>query len=163
MTVRRNPQFQDKSHPYLLRAAFSSCPYLESVPRAPYRKRAGFATTGQRCVSPPHFVGASASVWASLVAQTVKKSVCSAGDSGSVPGSEDPLEEKMATCSSILAWRIPGTEEPGRLQSTGLQRVTTTEWLTRSLHFQQIFRTQILCLTSFSRALDSTPAAFSRD
>ena len=32
---------------------------------------------------------------------------------------EDLLEEKMATCSTILAWRIPGTEEPGRLQSMG--------------------------------------------
>ena len=36
---------------------------------------------------------------------------------------EDPLEEKMATHSSTLAWRIPWTEEPGRLQTTGLQRV----------------------------------------
>ena len=34
-------------------------------------------------------------------------------------GQEDPLEEEMATHSSILAWRIPGTEEPGRLQSMG--------------------------------------------
>ena len=33
---------------------------------------------------------------------------------------EDPLEEDMATLSSILAWRIPWTEEPGGLQSTGL-------------------------------------------
>ena len=38
-------------------------------------------------------------------------------------GGEDPLEEGMATHSSILAWRIPRTEEPGRLQSMGLQRV----------------------------------------
>ena len=38
-------------------------------------------------------------------------------------GREDPLEEGMATHSSILAWRIPWTEEPGWLQSTGLQRV----------------------------------------
>ena len=38
-------------------------------------------------------------------------------------GQEDPLEEKMATHSSILAWRIPRTEEPGGLQSTGSQRV----------------------------------------
>ena len=38
-------------------------------------------------------------------------------------GREDPLEEKMATHSSILAWRIPWTEEPGGLQSMGLQRV----------------------------------------
>ena len=36
---------------------------------------------------------------------------------------EDPLEEEMATHSSILAWRIPWTEEPGGLQSVGSQRV----------------------------------------
>ena len=38
-------------------------------------------------------------------------------------GQEDPLEEEMATHSSILVWRIPWTEEPSRLQSMGLQRV----------------------------------------
>ena len=38
-------------------------------------------------------------------------------------GREDPLEKEMATHSSILAWRIPWMEEPGRLQSTGSQRV----------------------------------------
>ena len=37
-------------------------------------------------------------------------------------GWEDPLEEEMATYSSILAWRIPWTEEPGRLQSMASQR-----------------------------------------
>ena len=36
---------------------------------------------------------------------------------------EDPLEEGMATYSSILAWQIPWTEKPGRLQSMGVQRV----------------------------------------
>ena len=36
---------------------------------------------------------------------------------------EDPLEEGMATHSSILAWRIPWTEEPGGLQSMRSQRV----------------------------------------
>ena len=40
---------------------------------------------------------------------------------GSIPGSENPLEEGMATHSSILAWRIPWTEEPVRIQSTGSQ------------------------------------------
>ena len=44
-------------------------------------------------------------------------------DAGLIPGSEDPLEEDMATHSSILAWRISQTEEPGGLQSTGSQRV----------------------------------------
>ena len=38
-------------------------------------------------------------------------------------GQEDPLEEGMATHSSILAWRIPRTEKPGGLQSTGSQTV----------------------------------------
>ena len=36
---------------------------------------------------------------------------------------EDPLEEGMATHSSVLAWRIPWTEEPGGLWSLGLHRV----------------------------------------
>ena len=38
-------------------------------------------------------------------------------------GWEDPLEKRMATHSSILAWRIPWTEEPGELQSMGWQRI----------------------------------------
>ena len=41
----------------------------------------------------------------------------------SIPGLEDPLEEEMATYSSILAWKNPRTEESGGLQSKGLQRV----------------------------------------
>ena len=39
-------------------------------------------------------------------------------------GSEDPLEEGMATHSSVLAWRIPWTEEPGGLQYMELQSQT---------------------------------------
>ena len=52
-----------------------------------------------------------------------KEPTCNAGDPGSILGSEDPLEEEMATHSSILAWRIPWTEKPGGVQSTGSQRV----------------------------------------
>ena len=44
-------------------------------------------------------------------------------DVGSIPGREDPLEEEMATHSSILAWRTPWTEEPGGLQALESQRV----------------------------------------
>ena len=40
-------------------------------------------------------------------------------------GGEDPLEDEMATHSSILAWRIPWTEEPGRLQSIWSQKSQT--------------------------------------
>ena len=42
-------------------------------------------------------------------------------DKDSILGWEDPLEEGMATHSSMLAWRIPWTEEPVGLQSIGLQ------------------------------------------
>ena len=38
-------------------------------------------------------------------------------------GGEDPLEEAMATHSSVLAWRIPWRKEPGRFQSMGWRRV----------------------------------------
>ena len=44
-------------------------------------------------------------------------------DVGSILGQEDPLEEGMATHSSIFAWRIPWKEEPGGLWPIGLQRV----------------------------------------
>ena len=44
-------------------------------------------------------------------------------------GWEDPLEEGMATHSSILAWRIPWIGEPGGLQSMGSQRVRHN-WVT---------------------------------
>ena len=52
----------------------------------------------------------------------IKNLPASAGDEGSILGQDDPLEEEMATHSSILAWRIPWTREPGRLQSMGSQR-----------------------------------------
>ena len=42
-------------------------------------------------------------------------------------GQEDPLEESMATHSSIPSWRIPWTEEPGSLQSWGHVELNTTE------------------------------------
>ena len=52
-----------------------------------------------------------------------KESACNAGDPGSIPWvRQDPLENGMATHSSILTWRVPWTEEPGGLLSTGLQR-----------------------------------------
>ena len=50
------------------------------------------------------------------------------------PGQEDPLEEGMATHSSILAWRILWTEEPGELQSMGSQTVGHN-WATNTFTF----------------------------
>ena len=47
-------------------------------------------------------------------------------------GREDPLEEEMATHSSILAWRIPWTEEPGSYSPWGSQELDIPEQLTLS-------------------------------
>ena len=61
-----------------------------------------------------------------MVALVVKNLPPNAGDvrdKSLILSWKDPLEQDMATPSSILAWRIPWTEEPGGLQSTGLQRV----------------------------------------
>ena len=55
-----------------------------------------------------------------------EESMCNAGDTGSVPGWEDPLKKEMTTHSSIVTWEIPWSEKPGRLQSTGLQESDTT-------------------------------------
>ena len=55
----------------------------------------------------------------------VKNLPAHAGDAGLIPGSKDPLEEEMATHSSILAWKNPWTEEPGGLQSMGSQKSQT--------------------------------------
>ena len=52
----------------------------------------------------------------------VKNLPAHAGDTGLIPGLEDPLEKGMATQSSILAWEIPWTEESGGLQSMGSQK-----------------------------------------
>ena len=52
-----------------------------------------------------------------------KESACTAGDSGSILGQEEPLEKEMALHSSTLAGRIPLTEEAGGLQSKVSQKV----------------------------------------
>ena len=64
-----------------------------------------------------------------LVAQTVKNLPANAGELGSIPDREDPLEKEMATHSSTLAWKIPWTEEPGRLQFMGHKESDMTERL----------------------------------
>ena len=60
---------------------------------------------------------------ASLVAQMVKRLPAMWKIWVLSLGWEDPLEKEMTTHSSTLAWKIPWIEEPGRLQSTGSQRV----------------------------------------
>ena len=60
---------------------------------------------------------------ASLVAQMVKCLPAVHETQVRFLGWEDPLEKEMATRSSTLAWKIPWMKEPGRLQSTGSQRM----------------------------------------
>ena len=60
---------------------------------------------------------------ASVVAQMVKNLLTRQEAWVQSLGWENPLEKRIATYSSILAWRLPWTEEPGRLQSMGSQRV----------------------------------------
>ena len=59
----------------------------------------------------------------SLVAQIVKNLTTMQEPQVQSLGQENPVEKEMATHSSILAWKIAQMEEPGRLQSTGSQRV----------------------------------------
>ena len=69
--------------------------------------------------------------WAFLVAQTAKNLPTMQETQVWSLGQEDPLEEEMATHSSVLGWRIPWTEESGRLQFMGSQRVGDN-WATNS-------------------------------
>ena len=62
-------------------------------------------------------------IWASLVAQTVKRLPTMRETRVQFLGWDDPLEKEMTIHSSTLAWKIPWTEKPGRLQSMGSQRV----------------------------------------
>ena len=62
-------------------------------------------------------------LWASLVAQMVKRLPAMWETRVRSLAQEGPLEKEMATHSRILDWRIPWMEEPGGLQSMGSQRV----------------------------------------
>jgi len=62
---------------------------------------------------------------ASLVTQMVKNLLATQETRDRSLGWEDPLEEGMATHSSILGWRIPWTEEPGGLQAMGVAKSQT--------------------------------------
>ena len=73
--------------------------------------------------------GVNDSKRASLVAQTVKSLSAMQKTQVRSLGWEDPLEEDMATHSSILVWRILWTEVPGGLQSMGRKELDTTERL----------------------------------
>ena len=65
-------------------------------------------------------------------------------------GQEDPLEEEMASHSSILTWKTQWTEEPGGLQSIGSQESETTqatEYARTKYKYRQNFNSRQLSLT----------------
>ena len=70
---------------------------------------------------------------ASLVAQMVKNPPVMWETWVWAPGQEDPLEKKLATHSSILAWRIPCLEELVGYSPRGRKELDMTEWLTLTM------------------------------
>ena len=70
----------------------------------------------------------------SLVTQMAKNSPAMQETLVRSLGQEDPLEEAMATHSSIFAWRIPWMEKPGGLQSWGRKESDMTKHAKKQLH-----------------------------
>ena len=77
----------------------------------------------------------------SLVAKMVRNPPAVRETEAQLLGQEDSLEKRMATHSSILAWRIPWTEEPRRLQSVGSQRVRY-DWATLNVFYNEDYSNQ---------------------
>ena len=102
-----------------LSMGFSRQDYLSGLPLPP---PGDLPDPGVEPVSP---AAPALATWEGSVVKNPPAKARDAGDTGSVPGAmeDDPLEEEMATRSSILAWEIKWTEEPGRLQSTSPETV----------------------------------------
>ena len=83
------------------------------------------------------------------MAQTIKRPPAMQETRVRSLGSEDPLEEEMATHSSILTWRIPWTEDPDRLQSMGSQRVGHN-WATSLSFFLWVYLTMVIVIIALS-------------
>ena len=90
-------------------------------------------------------ISALLSCGASLVTQMVKNLFAIQDIQAWSLAQEDPMEKRMTTHSSILAWRIPWTEKPGRLQSMGSQRVrhdwaSNTSWCSSNVLSDCLFQ-----------------------
>ena len=71
-----------------------------------------------------------------------KEPTFNAGDQVRSLGREGPLEEEMATRSSLLAWRISWTEKPGGLQARGLHKLDMTLLLNHHLNLKKKKKTK---------------------
>ena len=96
--------------------------------RAEGRNGSGVVTNSHILLGSKPFDSASTAVRvpAGPVVKNMPANVGDSGDASSVPGSEDPLKEEMATHCSILAWAVSRTEEPGGLQAWGSQKACMT-------------------------------------
>ena len=94
-------------------------------------------------------------LWASLVAQRLKRLPAVWETWVRSLGREDPLKKEMATYSRILAWRIPWMEEPGRF--TGLQRVGH-DWVTSLTHSLPCYNSLDLYCIDLNEVLGSETA-----
>ena len=75
-------------------------------------------------------------------------------------GQEDLLDKKMATHSSILAWKIPWREQPGRLQSTGSRRVGH-DWATSLYTYTHLQNFKVSKTKSYTIPKDECVSIFS--
>ena len=113
---------------------------VEEMLRRPENKQNESRLSETECFQQTHMVTAffllHREKGASLMAQTVKNLPATQETQVQSLGWDYPLEEGMATHSSILAWRIPWTEESGRLQSMGSQRVGH-DWTINTFTFME--------------------------
>ena len=84
-------------------------------------------------------------LWASLVAQTLKRLPAMRETQVQSLGQEDSLEKEMAIHSSTIAWKIPWTEEPGKLQSMRSQRIRHDFTFTFTFTFTRAEHLYYLC------------------
>ena len=96
-------------------------PGQETLSPAVPRRKSGWGEQEQGDICP--VLRIAGSFPGSSLVTNLPANAAAAGDTGSIPGQEDPLEDEMANHSSILAWRIPWTVEPSGLQFMGSRRV----------------------------------------
>ena len=104
--------------------------------------------------------GVMAEPWASLMAQWVKNPLATQETWVRSLGREHPLEEKMATHSTILAWKIPWTEEPGgiqTLQSNVTKHTCRLPFTVMHHHGPWIIRTSYSAAAAAAKSLQSCP------
>ena len=132
----------------------NTLPVSQVWSQSPVLRKSPWSTGGARYPgwsgSPFELLPLQGPVWASLVAQRVKNLPAMQGMWVWSLGWEDPLEEEMATHSSILAWGILWTKKSGGLQSVGPKSQTWLCDLNNNNNIQQVgFLLLFLRLSNF--------------